>query len=124
MYSIVRFASRVGRLLPLREDRRWLSWLLLRGPDLGCLAICVLEREVGCPHAELARRDLSEIVVARLDPELHRVERIRKTNRHAHVVSIELLLHGDIRHLHRGEATPAHVHWSTVEVVALQCHRR
>src|SRR4051812_5050277 len=85
----------------LLEDGRRLSGLLLRQADLRSLSKVVLETDKRRAHAKLARSDLGEIVVARLDPELHGIEWIGETNRRAQVVAIELFLDRDVGHLHR-----------------------
>src|SRR5256885_11618750 len=108
----------------LREDWRRCRLILLRLTNPGWLAVIPLECEVRRAHAEPPLRDLLEIVVTRLDLELHLVERIREANCDAHVVAIELLPDGDVRHLEGGELALLDLHRTAIEVVCLQNHRR
>src|SRR6266566_4840023 len=113
-----------GAASQLWEHWRWLSRLLFRSTDLRRLPVVPLERHPRRAYAELARRDLGEVVVTGFDTELHRVEWIGEADRDAHVVAIELFPQCDVGHLQRGEAALLDVHRCAIPVVRLERHRR
>src|SRR6266446_7656624 len=91
-----------GKLLPaatfvrpcsataLREHRRRGLILLLGQTNLRRLSVVPLKRHVRRLYTEMSVRDLLQIVIAGLDPKMHRIERVGEAHRDAHVVSIDL----------------------------------
>src|SRR5947208_2449357 len=101
----------------------WRGLFLLRQPDLRRLAVIPLEGEVRRSHSESARGDLLEVLVTRLDPELHGVERILEADGDTHVVTVDFLADGDRGHLHRRKFALLDFHRSAIEVVGLENYR-
>src|SRR5258706_3090168 len=122
LWLFLRLWPNGGRLRERRRRRRRL--VLLRQTHLRRVSGIPLERHVRCSDSEMSVCDLLKVVIAGLNPEMHRVERIREAHRDAHVVTIDLLAKRDVGHLHRGEASLFDIDRRAVEVVRLDCHRR
>src|SRR5215212_1504372 len=107
------------------EARLTLRLLILsRLPHSRRTTKVVLERQVRRSNAELARGELSQVVVTRLDLEADRVERILESQTECSLPLHQLLTDREIRPVLSREAATLDVHWRAVEVSPLKCCRR